>query len=29
MAGALSAAEAIRALKAGSLDIKPLQAYFA
>jgi carbamoyl-phosphate synthase large subunit len=28
MAGALSAAEAIRALKAGSLDIKPLQAYF-
>jgi len=29
MAGALSAAEAIKALKAGSLDIKPLQAYFA
>lgn len=29
MSGALSAAEAIRALKAGNLDIKPLQAYFA
>ncbi|UVC07017.1 carbamoyl-phosphate synthase large subunit [Rhizobium sp. TH2] len=29
MSGALSAAEAIKALKAGSLDIKPLQAYFA
>ncbi|MDB5553589.1 MAG: carbamoyl-phosphate synthase, large subunit [Rhizobium sp.] len=28
MSGALAAAEAIQALKAGSLDIKPLQAYF-
>jgi len=29
MSGALSAAEAIRALKAGNLEVKPLQAYFA
>ncbi|MDB5525332.1 MAG: carB [Rhizobium sp.] len=29
MSGALSAAEAIRALKAGSLEVKPLQSYFA
>ncbi|MDH6266931.1 carbamoyl-phosphate synthase large subunit [Rhizobium sp. SG_E_25_P2] len=29
MAGALAAAEAIRALKAGNLEVKPLQAYFA
>jgi carbamoyl-phosphate synthase large subunit len=28
MSGALSAAEAIRALKAGNLEVKPLQAYF-
>jgi carbamoyl-phosphate synthase large subunit len=29
MSGALSAAEAIRALKAGNLEVKPLQDYFA
>jgi carbamoyl-phosphate synthase large subunit len=29
MSGALSAAEAIRALKAGNLEVKPLQSYFA
>jgi carbamoyl-phosphate synthase large subunit len=29
MSGALSAAEAIRALMAGSLEVKPLQSYFA
>ena len=29
MSGALAAAEAIRALKAGNLEVRPLQAYFA
>jgi carbamoyl-phosphate synthase large subunit len=28
MAGAAAAAEAIAALKAGSLEVRPLQAYF-